>query len=359
MSPLSSDVWNTLETLARRDPGCRGVAECQIDGNRLLEGHLQAAAAHLAEQAQTVAILTGFIVREGNRAVAETDGPPGALYLSRALVELGIDVMLIGDAYGVPLLHAGCDWHKLPREIVYEFPFELGDPHEMLRSSNDLAYQPITNQWIEQFLASPAASRLTHLISIERVGPSHTEESLAAQSRLGPPPLEEFRQAVPVESQNVCFSMRGQPITGWTAKTHRLFEVIHERQLPITTIGIGDGGNELGMGSIPWEILRRAIRSGAAEIIPCRIAADFCVLAGVSNWGAYALALSLAALHGRLDLAKSWDQADQRQLLEMLVEQTGAIDGVTRRCEPTVDGLPQSTYLEILAGMRETLGLPA
>lgn len=358
MAFLPASTWQTLESIVRRDPGGRGVAGCRVDGNWLLEGHLQTAAEHLAAHARAVAIVTGFAIVDGDRAVAETDGPPGALYLARALVELGVEVVLISDAFGVPLLHAGCDCLGLPRQLVLEFPFEDGDPSDVARTSNEPAYLSKTNEWVDLFLQSPFGRRLTHLISIERVGPCHTEASLASQICSGPSPVAAFLQAVPRESHDHCYSMRGQPISGWTAKTHRLFEIVRDRNLPVTTIGIGDGGNELGMGAIPWEILRRAIQCGEADRIPCRIAADFCILTGVSNWGGYGLALAVTAMRDRLDLAKPWDREAERQLLEFLVENAGAIDGVTRRREPTVDGLPQSIYLETLASLRESLGLP-
>jgi len=74
---------------------------------------------------------------------------------------------------------------------------------------------------------------------------------------------------------------------------HRLFE--HVANDPaITTIGIGDGGNEIGMGKIPWDTIRRNIPNGG--LIACRVPVDHLIVAGVSNWGAIFAMATLALL---------------------------------------------------------------
>lgn len=62
----------------------------------------------------------------------------------------------------------------------------------------------------------------------------------------------------------------------------------------ISSTGVGDGGNELGMGKVK-EAVRRHIRNG--DVIACDVEADFAVIAGVSNWGGYALACALYILY--------------------------------------------------------------
>lgn len=304
-----------------------------------------------------MAIVTGFPIVDGMSVAAETDGPPGALYLARALLALGVEVTLISDAYAVPLLEAGCDQWRLPRSTIREFPFEVGDPTSAARVSYASRYNVRSNDWIEAFLASPFGQRLTHVVAIERPGPSHTVESLGSQPRAGDIPSELFECEVPPQERDVCHNIRGIHINGYTAKTHRLFEVIAERKLPITTIGMADGGNELGMGSVPWEVLREAIALGPSGRVACRIAADHTILAGVSNWAAYAVATTLCLLADQPALARPWGIEPQRALIETLVREGGAVDGVSRRREATVDGLPLETYLQILAGVRQLCGV--
>ncbi len=111
------------------------------------------------------------------------------------------------------------------------------------------------------------------------------------------------------------------------------------------------------MGCIPWEDLARRIGGDAAAWIPCRIATDWNLIAGTSNWGAFALA---AATLWRLDRVASLaplDEDFQRQLLEIMVAEGPAIDGMTRRRQATVDGLPFETYIQSWLGIRRLLGL--
>src|SRR5437763_15965304 len=105
--------WPRVEQLIRHDPGGRGVASYLHNRQPLLAGHLQAAANDLSRSAKAVAIVTGFAIVTLEGVAAETDGPPAALFLARTLRELGIEVVLLSDAYGVPVLHAGCDCWKL------------------------------------------------------------------------------------------------------------------------------------------------------------------------------------------------------------------------------------------------------
>ncbi|MEK6239639.1 MAG: DUF4392 domain-containing protein, partial [Planctomycetales bacterium] len=335
----------------RQDPGGRGLADYQRRRGDFRPRQLQSAAESLANNARVVGIVTGFCACNDTIAAAETDGPPGALFLAKSLAELGIDVHLISDSYGLPLLQAGCDLWNLPRDWILEFPIEHA-------SSDERARDKETDAFVTWYFSRGPGRSLTHLVAVERAGPSHTITSLKAQDRNGPPPIEDFDALVPRDRRDLCHNMSGRPIHDRTANTHRLFEWIEQRGLPIHTIGVGDGGNEIGMGSIPWESLRAAVAVGPGGRVACRIGADWTLTAGVSNWGAYALAASVCGLRGRLDALASLNCDAQRLLIETLVREAGAVDGITMRREPTVDGLPLGEYLRILAGIRAAFGLP-
>src|SRR5438132_12887934 len=61
------------------------------------------------------------------------------------------------------------------------------------------------------------------------------------------------------------------------------------------TVGIGDGGNEIGMGSVRARIARLdALRARIATVVPV----DHLVVAGVSNWGGSGSVAALARLPG-------------------------------------------------------------
>lgn len=166
--------WAKLESLTHLDPAGRGLASFRLHRATLDAGQLRAAALDLTLRAGRVAITTGFPIVTSAGVVAETDGPPGALFLARTLLTLGHEVVLISDAWGAPLLRFGCRKWRMGEERVVEMPLPLGGglPDEQSETAGD--------RWIADFLASPQASGLTHLVAIERPGPSHTLESLLA-----------------------------------------------------------------------------------------------------------------------------------------------------------------------------------
>ena len=61
----------------------------------------------------------------------------------------------------------------------------------------------------------------------------------------------------------------------------------------ITTIGIGDGGNEVGMGKVCEKVISTVPHG---KEIATEVSCDYLVTCGVSNWGGLALAVGLYAL---------------------------------------------------------------
>jgi hypothetical protein len=349
-------AWSALEAITHVDPAGRGLSSFRRASAPLDAGQLRAAALHLAKHACSVGIVTGFCVATGDGITVETDGPPGALFLARALLALGVDVSLIGDHYALPLLSGGCEMWNLDRAVLVEIPFEDGPPGAPARQRNDRDNCMKTDRWVADFLATGRGRSLTHLISIERPGPSHTSASIASQPGSTAAIAGRFSSLVPADCRNACHNMRGESINAFTAKAHRLFEAIAERDLPITSIGIGDGGNEIGMGHFAWESLVAAVDTPQAPWIVSRTSTDYTILSGVSNWAAYALALAVGRLCDAVALGVDWDARRQQELIERMVYQTAAVDGLTRRREPTVDGLPMDVYLRPLEEMRTLLG---
>ncbi len=138
------------------------------------------------------------------------------------------------------------------------------------------------------------AGPLTHLLAIERVGPSYTLEALHKQATSAEN-IAAFLEAVPPEHQDRCHTMRGRDITSTMSPAQRLFESVADDPA-ITTIGIGDGGNEIGMGKIPWDVIRRNIPKG--DVVACRVPTKHLIVCGISNWGAYGLAAGVRLLRG-------------------------------------------------------------
>jgi len=111
------------------------------------------------------------------------------------------------------------------------------------------------------------------------------------------------------------------------------------------TVGIGDGGNEIGMGAARARIARiDALRARIATVV--RV--DHLVVAGVSNWGGYGVVAALGRLTGQ-DLLHTPEV--ERRLIAACVA-VGACDGVTRRREPTVDSLGADTHAAVVDLLR-------
>src|SRR5207248_3184869 len=76
------------------------------------------------------------------------------------------------------------------------------------------------------------------------------------------------------------------------------------------TVGVGDGGNEIGMGRVRARLAREGpLMARIASIVPV----DHPVVAGVSNWGAYGIVAQLARLTGRSLLHTP---AEERRLID-------------------------------------------
>ena len=267
------------------DPGRRGIAGFFRPGGAL-------GAARALTEARRVLIVTGFVVDEGR---PETDGPPGAAVLGRALRALGAEVRYTSDPVVLPVLEACLR--------------ELGEPPDVL------AY-PEGDGAAVQVLAR---ERPTHLVSIERPGRGREGDYLNA---------------------------RGVSVAAWNRPLDAMF--LHPRRasghpLPHrpVTIGVGDGGNEIGMGSVRARLTREGpLMARIASVVPV----DELVVAGVSNWGAYGIVAQLGRLTGRR-LLHTPD--DERKMIDGCIA-AGAVDGLTRRPELTVDALDADTHAAVV-----------
>jgi hypothetical protein len=268
-------------------------------------GDLYRAAAGIAGcKTPRVFIVTGFFVFRGIPPAAETDGPPGAVHLAGALLRMGAAVEIITDDLCEPAVQAAvyaAGINAPVRAVARSTPAV----HRLLETLND------------------PANPFTHGIAIERAGPS----------RSGAP-----------------MNMRGESIEPFTAPLHLLFD-LPRRARSYVTIGIGDGGNEIGMGKIPREVIAADVENGDA--IACPVPCDHLLVCGVSNWGATALAAALALLNSavRKQIAAHLTVESDRAILRAMVEHGPAVDGMLKTQSVTVDGIDSDLYERILRGI--------
>jgi len=335
---LTQHLIDQFERLIRRDPGRRGLISSEPQFGRLCDGHLKLAAMHLAEQGSSVAIVTGFFIPRADPPAAETDGPLGALMLAKLLEQAGLTTCIITDRHCIHAIQVGAEFVEYAPEQVIEC-------------------QEPAFEWCQDFVESDVGRELTHLIAIERAGPSHTLESFIAQPRYSDPPHDDFETQVPPDARNRCHNMRGAIIDQHTIELHHLFEIARIARPELRTIGIGDGGNEIGMGTIAWEDIARRLPGESSGRIVCRIATDWTIIAGTSNWGGYALAAGVLSELGRTELLRDWNQTHQLELLNHIVREGPAVDGITALAEATVDALPFATYIQPWESMRRLMAL--
>jgi uncharacterized protein YcsI (UPF0317 family) len=310
----------------RTDPAANLITACADD--------FAAACRSIADSPNAaVGIVTGFFIPTANPPGGETDGPLGALFLARALVPLGIRVVLLSDSFCVSALAAGIGMAGLRKSV----------PVVTLPTAGE--FEALSPQTYWEMIAERTGP-LTHLIALERCGPSHTPDTLSGMS---PEHLDRFTQEVPAEHQGRYHTMRGLDITDRMSPAHLLFEAEARKTAGIVTIGIGDGGNEIGMGKIGWDVIARNIKRG--NLVACRTATDHLIVCGVSNWGAYGLAAGVRQLRGQPLDSELLDSETELRLLEGMVRQGPLVDGVSGRESATVDGLSFERYIEPLRGI--------
>jgi uncharacterized protein YcsI (UPF0317 family) len=329
---MSDPRLKTICEIIQEDVGQRGLRTDPADNLiTATAGDFEAACRSIAETADaTVGVVTGFFIPTADPPAGETDGPLGAVFLARALVPLGIRVVLLSDAFCIPALAAGIGMAGLRKSVAL---VTLPPASQFPTLTADAYWEAVAER----------SGRLTHLIALERVGPSHTLESLGKQA---PAALDQFRADVAAEHHDRCHTMRGLDITDKMCPAHLLFEAESRKKAGVTTIGIGDGGNEIGMGKIAWPTIVRNIPWGG--LVACRVPTDHLIVCGVSNWGAYGLAAGVRLLRGRGPDHELFSSQRETELLECMVRQGPLVDGVTGKETATVDGLSFERYIEPL-----------
>ena len=238
----------------------------------------------------TAIVVTGFYILDAG--FAETDGPPGAVVIGSALNQLGYKVVHVTDRYATEIMDkTGGDYSS-----VVEFP--ITDDDASAEFARDLLSE-----------LNPSV-----LVAIERCG--LTDEG-------------KYR------------NMRGRDITDYNARIDHIFNS------DVPSVGIGDGGNEIGMGNLAEEVTQVE----SLVKIPCVTQTTKLMLASVSNWGGYGLAAALSALSGRNLLPSI---AEEQQLLRDTVD-LGAVDGMSAKQEYKVDGFTIEENSETVQALHDHL----
>ena len=229
-------------------------------------------------------LTTGFYVA----GYAETDGPVGTAMLALALSHLGFTPVILTDKF--------CEGFFEPLGLQTRYLKINAGQEEMERLIDD--------------------DHPVGMISIERCG---------------------------INSRNDYENMRGISIKENTAPCDDIFKMALQRGIP--TVGVGDGGNEIGMGNVQEVIAQKL------SLVPCVVKCTYLVIASVSNWGAYGLCAALSVLTSQqLVQDIGWVEAFLNRTVEI-----GSVDGVTHERIAHVDGYDETVEREIVTALRNTV----
>ncbi len=234
---------------------------------------LSDAAKEILNRKGTIFIITGFYIVYAN--ASETDGPVGAIAISRALKKLGYKVVFITDKWSFNVMKGLLD----SEDELVNFPVTNHSSSESFSKNLLLKYSPSV------------------VLSIERAS---------------------------LVKDGTYRNWKGQDISDYNAKLDYLFD---QSQY---SIGIGDGGNEIGMGNLSEQIKKI---KGLPDN-PSSTNVNNLIIASCSNWGGYGLVAALSILV-KQNLLISADEA--KKLIIKSVD-LGAVEGLTGKSDYAVDG---------------------
>ena len=228
-------------------------------------------------------ILTGFYILSAG--AAETDGPIGAIAIGNALKKIGYQVTYITDEFSQPPIK------------------------KVLSADDNLEIFPMQNHEQRAITADKMISDLNPslIISIERCGPTVDGDYL---------------------------NSRGKKIEEFNSKT----EYLLNNNIP--SIGIGDGGNEIGMGNLKHIIKNSTELSNP----PCITTTDLLIPASTSNWGGYGLVAGLSKITNKNLLPSI---PEDEKLIKDFVD-AGGVDGITATSSYKVDSFELEVNSSIL-----------
>ena len=306
MEPIAETAYANLDRLSCLEiQGAalpHGVKTGLYEAAREAEGRpLALAAAELLDRPPArIGIVTGAAV-PGHMPVGENDGPLGSVVLARALAAMGHRVGFYTDPPAAPPIEA----------LAARYGLDAPTAHLGL---HDTAQQ------------EAIAAELDVAVAVERHG--------------GNP-------------HGNLYGVTGTPRHPFRANVDRLFQAMTEAGKP--TLGVGDGGNEIGFGKIYDALCARMPEYNLKEKTACGggiftvMPADVLVVGASSNIGCYGVVAGLALRRGDPELCHTPEE--ERAIVEYSVE-LGLTDGGSGRVVAAVDGVPVEDNAAVVHLMR-------
>jgi len=252
----------------------------------------------------------------------ESDGPPGAVTLARALhLGLKLNPIIITEERNF--------------EPIYGMANEVG-MNSLLPGQN--FFSRVNPLLVLDFPCGKEKAKEASFKLLKKYQPS----AIIAVERLG------------ANIKGVYHTMSGFGVDATNfAFLDNLITLAREKN--ILTVSVGDNGNELGCGIIldevqkiqPWgKICQCPCQSGMASSSKV----DVLIMAAVSNWGAYGINALLAYLLDNRELMH--DERMEEKMLEVCVR-TGCVDGDLEISSPSVDGISLESQKAIVTLLLE------
>lgn len=270
-------------------------------------------------------VVTSGWILPGYYPYGENDGPIGTAALGRAVTYgLGARMIAVTEAEMVPVVTAACRAAGL--NVLTE---------------DDLANAPRPPFRMNEYCL---------VIPLPIDDKANEEEARRIFDRYGPKALIAIEKNGPNADGKYCM-VDGVDNSDCVAKAGRLFEQARARN--VLTIGIGDRGNEIGLGTI-GEVPRRILPHG--EQATDSTIVDVVVTATVSNWGASGIAAVLAALLDKPEIFYGPDV--EARIVERCMDH-GCLDGFTGRPILQADGMSLAAHIGVNALLNELVRAPA
>ncbi len=282
-----TDPFSQIEDIVLQDD-IRGMTALKP---HMRENYMERCADLLLDHPGKIFIITGFYIMLAE--ATETDGPPGAVAMGNALAKLGNEIAYVTDELSSDVVRS------IAGHEVIEFP--ITNHFESAKFANELVQEH-----------SPSA-----LVAIERAG---------------------------LVGDGTYRNFRGVDFTPYNAKIDHLFD-----QHPYS-VGIGDGGNEIGMGN-----LQNVIPTIEHEFLPknpCVTTTTELIIASCSNWGGYGLIAALSLKKG-VNLLSSVEEA--KQMVRDIVA-IGAVEGMSGENKEWVDNRDLEADSACLSDLHALLG---
>lgn len=319
-----------LESTIQYDIGNRGISTFILPQGELLDA--AQSLFRLKGTSNSAALITGFPCLIDCNPPTETDGPLGAVAIARSF--LAATTATPSSNNDKP-----CE-----EEPTLFFLTERCN-EEVLRATLESA--GLLNHPRLNFVSFPPKKEWTEKESDELEAISKQVSTSVAIERTGP------------GKDGNYYTMRGYDMTHMLAPLDIIMKPRDTliNGMAFKSVGIGDGGNEVGMGKV-WDEIQVSTVPHATKIA-CVVAADHLIVCGVSNWGGNALGAAITLLNMEVsdNATKCWEQgmttdAGDIAILDAMVA-VGARDGCSRKLEATVDGFPFEESLKITRAIRE------